>query len=73
MCGNAISSIAVEACLNSSSCTSTNGTVDILPDGVRSVMTTFADLMENRMYIATLNINYSGGVVQQSQPVDISE
>ena len=70
MCGNVITHVIVKACLNSS-CTSTNGTVD--PDGVRRVMATFTDLMENRKYTATLNINYNGGVVQQSQPVEISE
>ena len=36
MCGNAISHVTVEACLNSS-CTSTNGTVSMLPDGERRV------------------------------------
>ena len=72
VCGNAISHVIVKVCLNSS-CTSTNGTVDLLPDGERRVMATFTDLMENRKYTATLNINYNGGVVQQSQPVEISE
>ena len=72
MCTNAISHVTVEACLNSS-CTSTNGTVSMLPDGERRVMATFTDLMENRKYTATLNIHYNGGVVQQSQPVEISE
>ena len=72
MCGNAISHVTVEACLYSS-CTSTNGTVVLLSNGVRRVMATFTDLMENRKYTATLNINYNGGVVQQSQPVEISE
>ena len=72
MCGNAISQVTVEACLNSS-CTSTNGTVSMLPDGEGRVMATFTDLMENRKYAATLNIHYNGGVVQQSQPVEISE
>ena len=42
-------------------------------NGERRVMATFTDLMENRKYTATLYINYNGGVVQQSQPVDISE
>ena len=73
VCGNAISHVTVEACLNS--CANTSGPVDPLPDpdGVRRVMATFTDLMENRKYTATLNINYNGGVVQQSQPVEISE
>ena len=73
VCGNAVSNIAVEACLNSSFCTNANETVDMLSNGERRVMTTFTDLMENRKYTATLNINYNGGVVQQSQPVEISE
>ena len=68
VCGNAISHVTIEACLNSS-CTSTNGTVSMLPDGERRVMATFTDLMENRKYTATLNIHYNGGVVQQSQLV----
>ena len=45
----------------------------MLPDGERRVMATFTDLMENRKYTATLNIHYNGGVVQQSQQVEISE
>ena len=73
MCTNAISHVIIKACLNDSSCTSTNGTVSMLPDGERRVMATFTDLMENRKYTATLNIHYNGGVVQQSQPVEISE
>ena len=72
ICGGAINGVTVEACLNSS-CTSTIGTVNMLSNGVRRVMATFTDLMENRKYTATLNINYNGGVVQQSQPVEISE
>ena len=72
VCTNAISHVTVEACLNSS-CTSTNGTVSMLPDGERRVMATFTDLMENRKYTATLNIHYNGGVVQQSQQLEISE
>ena len=72
MCGGAVSHVIVQACLNSS-CTSTNGTVSMLPDGERRVMATFTDLMENRKYTATLNIHYNGGVVQQSQQLEISE
>ena len=72
MCGNAISHITVEVCLNSS-CTITNETQDMSFNGERRVMATFTDLTENRKYTATLNINYNGGVVQQSQPVEISE
>ena len=69
VCDNAISHVTVEACLDSS-CTSTNGTMS---DGERRVMATFTDLMENRKYTATLNIHYNGGVIQQSQPIEISE
>ena len=74
VCGGAISHVTVEVCLNSS-CSTTNGTVTMLHDGVKRVIATFTDLTENRInYIATLNINYNGGVVQQSQPVEnISE
>ena len=60
MCGSAISHVIVEVCLNSS-CTITNGTQD---NGERRAMATFTDLMENRKYTTTLNINYNGGVVQ---------
>ena len=69
ICGGAINGVTIEACLNSS-CTSTNGTLNMLSNGERRVMATFTDLMENRKYTATLYINYNGGVVQQSQPVD---
>ena len=47
MCGSAISHVTVEACLNSS-CTSTNVTVDMLPNDGRRVMAKFTDLVENR-------------------------
>ena len=72
VCGNAISHVTIEACLDSS-CTSTNGIASMLPNGERRVMATFTDLMENRKYTAALNIHYNGGVVQQSQLVEISE
>ena len=72
MCVNAISHVTVEACLNSS-CTSTKGTVSMLPDGERRAKVIFTDLIENRKYTATLNIHYNGGVVQQSQQLEISE
>ena len=58
LCGNAVSHVTVGACLDSS-CTSTNGTVSMLPDGERRVMATFTDLMENRKYTATLNIPFT--------------
>ena len=72
VCKIAINHTTVQVCLNSS-CTGTNGTVSMLPDGERRVMATFSDLMENRKYTATLNIHYNGGVVQQSQQLEISE
>ena len=79
MCGNvvinknAISNVTVEAC-NSSSCVSTSYVV-LLPstDVVRRVMLTFTNLEENRKYSASVHVQYNGGVVQQSQPVEISE
>ena len=75
VCGNAISGVTFEACLmKSSSCANANGTAVVLLDGDRRVVTTFTDLLENRNnYSATLNISYNGGVVQQSQPVEISQ
>ena len=77
MCGNvvtnrnAISSITVEAC-NSSFCVSAPGVLSSTDD-VRRVMATFTNLEENRKYSASVHVQYNGGVVQQSQPVEISE
>ena len=77
MCGNvvvnrnAISSITVEAC-NGSSCVSAPGVLSST-NGVRRVMATFTNLEENRKYSASVHVQYNGGVVQQSQPVEISE
>ena len=42
-------------------------------DGVRRVMATFTNLQENRKYSASVHVQYNGGVVQRSQPVEISE
>ena len=42
-------------------------------DGVRRVMATFTNLEENRKYSASVHVQYNGEVVQQSQPVEISE
>ena len=76
MCGNvvvnrnAIISVTVEAC--NSSCVSTSGILSSA-DGVRRVMATFTNLEENRKYSASVHVQYNGGVVQQSQPVEISE
>ena len=70
---NAISNVTVEAC-NSSSCVSTSDVVLLTStDGVRRVMATFTNLEENRKYSASVHVQYNGGVVQQSQPVEISE
>ena len=72
VCGNAVSSVTVEACL-SSSCVSVTGIMNMSADGVRRVMATFTNLEENRKYSASVHVQYNGGVVQQSQPVEISE
>ena len=72
LCGNAVNSITVEACL-SSSCVSVTGITNMSADGARRVMATFTDLEENRKYSASVHVQYNGGVVQQSQPVEISE
>ena len=71
-CGNAVNSVTVEACL-SSSCVNVTGIVNMSADGVRRVMATFTNLEENRKYSASVHVRYNGGVVQQSQPVEISE
>ena len=44
-----------------------------MKNGMRRVMTTFTNLEENRKYSASVHVQYNGGVVQQSQPVEISE
>ena len=50
-----------------------NATSAVAEDGVRRVMATFTNLEENRKYSASVHVQYNGGVVQQSQPVEISE
>ena len=72
LCGNAVNSATVEACL-SSTCVSVTGIMNMSADGVRRVMATFTNLEENRKYSASVHVQYNGGVVQQSQPVEISE
>ena len=69
LCGNAVNSVTVKAC-NSSSCVNVTG---IMNKDVRRVMVTFTNLEENRKYSASVHVQYNGGVVQQSQPVEISE
>ena len=72
LCGNAVNSVTVEAS-NSSSRVSVPGIMNMSADGERRmVMATFTNLEENRKYSATAHVQY-GGVVQQSQPVEISE
>ena len=74
VCGNAVNSVTVEAC-NSSSCVNVTGILNMSADGVRRVMVTFTNLEENKKYSrsASVHVQYNGGVVQQSQPVVISE
>ena len=78
MCGNvvinrnAISNVTIEAC-NDRLCISAHGVISMSADGVRRVMATFTNLEENRKYSASVHVQYNGGVVQQSQPVEISE
>ena len=71
VCGNAVNTVTVEACL--SSCVSVTGIINMSADGVRRVMATFDNLEENRKYSASVHVQYNGGVVQQSQPVEISK
>ena len=47
--------------------------MNISHDGTRKVTTTFTNLEENKKYSASVHVQYNGGVVQQSQPVEISE
>ena len=44
----------------------------MLPDGRMKVVVNFTNLVENRNYSATVQIQYNGGVVQDSLPVDAS-
>ena len=72
LCGNAVKNVTVKACL-SSSCVSVPGVLNTSADGVRRVIATFTNLEENRKYLASVHVQYNGGVVQQSQPVEISK
>ena len=73
MCENALNGIAlVEACLNSSFCGNASGNL-MFANSMHSVTVTFTNLEENRKYSASVHVQYNGGVVQQSQPVEISE
>ena len=62
VCGNAVNSVNVEACL-SSSCVSVTGIMNMSADGVRRVMATFTKLEENMKYSALVHVQYNGGVV----------
>ena len=53
--------------------TLSNATSVVVEDGVSRVMATFTNLEENGKYSASVHVQYNGGVVQQSQPVEISE
>ena len=73
MCGNAVNSVTVEACLSSSCVNVTGSIMNMSADGVRRVMATFSNLEENRKYSASVHVQHNGGVVQLSQPVEFSE
>lgn len=69
---NAIRSLVVETCLNSS-CVNIFGTVLSPANDMTRVMATFSNLQENKNYLLSLHILCNGGVVQRSQQVEISE
>ena len=71
--GNTISNVTAKACNHFQNCVNTHGVLSSTSDVVRRVMATFTNLEENRKYNATVHVEYNGGVVQQSQPVEISE
>ena len=72
-CGNAVNSVTVVEACNSSSCVSVTGIMIMSADGVKRVMATFTNLEENRKYSASVHVQYNGGGVLHSQPVEISE
>ena len=72
VCGNAIDTIIVQACLNSCVNASTS-TVDILSDSRRRVVPTFTNLVEDRNYSASVYVQLNGGLIQQSPSVEISK
>ena len=48
------------------------GTMEMLPGHGRHVVASFNNLPENRKYTTSVHIQYSGGVVQDTVPVDTS-
>ena len=52
---------------------SSNTTVITLENGMQRVLVTFSDLEEDRKYFASYQIQYVGGVMLQSQQVEISK
>ena len=73
MCENAPDQTAVvEACRNSSYCVKASGNLNVTK-GMQSVTVTFTNLEENSKYKASVHVQYNGGVVHQSQPVEISK
>ena len=71
VCSAAISSITVRA-NDSTNSFSVFGTIEVLPDCGRCVVASFNNLTENRKYTTSVHIQYSGGVEQNSPPVDTS-
>ena len=67
----AISSITVQA-KNSSTSFIVPGTMEMLPNHGRRVVASFNKLTENWKYSVSVHIHYSGGVEQDSLPVNIS-
>ena len=65
--------ISIQIYSDINNCKNTSGTVSMLPDGGRSVVATFSDLTENRMYSASVYTHYDGGMLHHSQAVDIGE
>ena len=63
-----VDNIYIKVCKNLA-CINATG---ISADG-RRVRATFTSLKENMKYTATVEVQYNGGVVQQSHPVEISE
>ena len=75
ICGPALNDThTVEVCLiDSSNCSSVSGMVNNITEIERSVAAEFTNLVENRNYHLTLNLEYNGGVSQQSRKVNISK
>ena len=52
---------------------SSNTTVVTLENGMQRVLVTFSDLEEDMKYFASIQVQYAGGVMLQSQKVEISK